>query len=149
MIFPEVELRGLPILRHSHIYSTQTFLQFFILFDLFIGGHRKKPQALRVLPTFGRSTPSFGSAEFSEVTPPFPVEEYGDSRVVVEASSFQGYPDEQYFNSAMEELRNAGISLEAATPVAIGLNASLASRIRQKCGFAAESGNFGQPLILF
>ncbi|CAK9103589.1 unnamed protein product [Durusdinium trenchii] len=46
-----------------------------------------------------------------------------------------GYPDEQYFNSAMEELRNAGISLEAATPVAIGLNASLASRIRQKCGF--------------
>ncbi|CAK9035203.1 unnamed protein product [Durusdinium trenchii] len=50
-------------------------------------------------------------------------------------TSMTGYPDEQYFNSAMEELRNAGISLEAATPVAIGLNASLASRIRQKCGF--------------
>ena len=53
----------------------------------------------------------------------------------------------------MEELRNAGISLEAATPVAIGLNASLANatwgRVRQKCGFAAESVNFGQPLILF
>eukprot|EP00438_Fugacium_kawagutii_P028007 Skav236478 [mRNA] locus=scaffold1440:95236:97566:+ [translate_table: standard] len=49
--------------------------------------------------------------------------------------AMHGYPDDQYFDSATEELRLAGIDLDAALPVAIGLRRSShnLARFRRDC----------------
>ena len=47
--------------------------------------------------------------------------------------AMHGYPDSQYFESATEELRLAGIDLDAALPVAICLHRDSSQMLRLRC----------------
>ena len=47
--------------------------------------------------------------------------------------AMHGYPDEQYFDSAVEELRVAGIDLDSAMPVAICLHRGSSQMLKLRC----------------